>query len=116
MANVENGSLLQSAINSAAVGETVILTDDIILNSRITVSNVVTIDLNGHTITGNINDSYGAIYVGTKGILTIKDNSSGQTGGIINTVGNAVGNYGIVDIYGGTFVGSYALYNFYYNN
>lgn len=116
MANVENGSLLQSAINSAAVGETVILTDDIILNSRITVSNVVTIDLNGHTITGNINDSYGAIYVGTKGILTIKDNSSDQTGGIINTVGNAVGNYGIVDIYGGTFVGNYALYNFYYNN
>lgn len=115
MANVENGAL-QSAINNAAVGETVVLTSDITLTSRVTVSNVVTIDLNGYTITGDINDGYGAIYVGTKGSLTIVDNSSGQTGRIINTIGNAIGNYGIVYIYGGAFVGNYALYNFYYNN
>jgi len=115
MANVENGDL-QSAIDNAAVGEIVVLTSDIVLTNRVTVSNVVTIDFNGYTITCDINDGYGAIYVGTKGVLTIKDSSSGQTGGIINTVGNAIGNYGIVDIYGGTFVGSYALYNFYYNN
>ena len=115
MANVENGAL-QTTINNAAVGETIVLTSDITLTSRITVSNVVTIDLNGYTITGNINDGYGAIYVGTKGVLTIVDNSSEQTGGIVNTVGNAVGNYGIVNIYGGTFTGNYALYNFYYNS
>ena len=115
MANVENGAL-QFAINNAAVDEIVVLTSDIILTSRVTVSNVVTIDLNGHTITGNIDDGYGAIYVGTKGVLTIKDNSSEQTGGIINAVGNAIGNYGIVDIYSGTFIGNYALYNFYYNS
>lgn len=115
MAYVENGAL-QKAIDNAAVGETVVLTNNIILTNRITVSNVVTIDLNGYSIKGDINDGYGAIYVGTKGILTIKDSSSGKTGCIINTIGNAIGNYGIVNIYGGTFTGNYALYNFYYNN
>ena len=115
MANIINGAL-QSAIDNAAVGETLILTSDITLTSRITVSNVVTIDLNGYTITGNINDANGAIYVGTKGVLTIKDSSSKQTGSIVNTIENAIGNYGIVNVYGGTFVGNYALYNFYYND
>lgn len=115
MANVENG-FLQSAIDNAAVGEIVTLTSDITLTNRITVSNIVTIDLNGYSIVGDINDGYGAIYVGTKGILTIKDSSPKQTGKITNNIGNAIGNYGVVEIYGGTFVGNYALYNFYYNN
>lgn len=114
MANVENGAL-QSAIDNAAVGETVVLTENITLTGRVTVSNVVTIDLNGYSIKGDIND-YGTIYVGTKGILTIKDSSSGKTGSITNTVGNAIGNYGIVNIYEGTFIGDYALYNFYYSD
>lgn len=115
MANVKNDAL-QTAIDNAAVGETVVLTKDITLTSRVTVSNVVTIDLNGYVISGSIDDSYGAIYVGTKGILTIKDSSSKQTGGITNTVESAIGNYGIVNIYGGTFIGKYALYNFYYSD
>lgn len=115
MANVKNGAL-QYAIDNAAIGESVVLTNDIVLTSRVTISNVVTIDLNGYTISSNLNDGYGAIYVGTKGILTIKDSSSGKTGCIINTIGNAIGNYGIVNIYGGTFTGNYALYNFFYNN
>ena len=115
MANVES-KVLQNMIDNAAVGETVVLTSDVVLTSRVTVSNVVTIDLNGHSINGDINDGYGAIYVGTKGVLTIKDSSSGKNGCIVNAVGNAVGNYGIVNIYGGTFTGNYALYNFYYNN
>lgn len=115
MANVKNGAL-QSAIDNAVVGETIMLTGDITLTSKITVSNVVTIDLNGYVITGNINGGYGTIYVGTKGVLTIKDSSSKQTGGVANTVGHAIGNYGVVNIYGGTFTGNYALYNFYYSN
>lgn len=115
MIYVKNGSL-QSAINNAVVGETVTLTENIVLDSRVTVSNVVTIDLNGYMITSDIDDGYGAIYVGTKGALTIKDSSSEQTGGIINTVKNAIGNYGTVEIHGGTFTGNYALYNFYYND
>ncbi len=114
MANVENGAL-QTAIDNAAVGETVVLTNDITLTKRITVSNVVTIDLNGYSINSNFDDGYGAIYIGTKGVLTIVDNSSKQTGSIVNTVGNAIGNYGSVTIYNGTFTGNYALYNFYYN-
>lgn len=115
MANIKNGAL-QSAIDNAAVGEVVTLTEDIVLTSRVTVVNVITVDLNGYTITGNINDGYGAIYVGTKGVLTIKDSSSKKTGSIINTIGNAIGNFGIVNIYSGIFTGNYALYNFYYNN
>lgn len=115
MAYVKNGAL-QSAIDNAAVGETVVLTSDITLTNRINVSNVVTIDLNGYVITGNINDSYGAIYIGTKGILTIKDSSSGKTGGITNTVTNAIGNYGIVNIYSGNFTGNCALQNYYYSD
>ena len=115
MANVENGAL-QSAINNAAVGETLVLTSDITLTNRVTVSNVVTIDLNGFSIIGNVDDGYGTIYVGTKGVLTIKDSSNKQTGNITNTIGNVIGNYGIVNIYSGTFTGNYALYNFYYND
>lgn len=115
MANVENGSL-QTAIDNVAVGETVTLTSNITLTSRVTVSNVVTIDLNGYSINGDVNDDYGAIYVGTKGVLTVKDSSSKKTGSITNTLGNAIGNYGVVNIYEGTFVGNYALYNFYYND
>ena len=115
MANVENGSL-QTAIDNVAVGETVTLTSNITLTSKVTVSNVVTIDLNGYSINGNIDGGYGAIYVGTKGVLTIKDSSSKKTGGITNTLGYAIGNYGIVDIYEGTFIGDYALYNFHYND
>ena len=115
MANVENGAL-QTAIDNAVVGETVVLTSDITLTSRVTVSNVVTIDLNGYSIKGNINDDYGVIYVGTKGALTIKDSSSAKTGSITNIVGNAISNYGSVNIYEGTFIGEYALYNFYYND
>ena len=115
MIHVKNGNL-QLAINTAPFGETVVLTSDIVLTSRVSVSDMVTIDLNGHTITGNVDDSYGAIYVGPKGILTIKDSSFGKTGCIINTIENAIGNYGVVNIYDGTFTGKYALYNFYYND
>lgn len=115
MANAENGAL-QTAIDNAAVGETIMLTENIVLTSRVTVANVVTLDLNGYSISGDIDDGYGAIYVGTKGVLTIKDSSSAKTGGITNNIGNAIGNYGSVDIYDGVFVGNYALYNFFYSN
>lgn len=115
MGNVNNNTL-QIAINNAAVDEVITLTEDITITSRITVANIITLDLNGYTISGDINDGYGAIYVGTKGVLTIQDSSLEKAGKIINTIGNAIGNYGEVKIYNGTFVGNYALYNFYYNN
>lgn len=115
MANVENANL-QLAIDNTSIGETVVLVEDITLSSRVTISKEITLDLNGYAIIGNIDDGYGAIYVGKNGNLTIIDSSEGQTGSIINTVQNAIGNYGVVNIYGGTFTGNYALYNFYYSD
>lgn len=110
-----DNNTLQALINSAAIGETIVLSSDVILTSKVTVSKEVTIDLNGYTINGDIDGSYGAIYVNTKGVLTIKDSSPAQTGKISNALGHAIGNYGTVNIYGGAFVGNYALYNFYYD-
>ena len=103
---------LQAVIN-AATNATVKLTNDIFLTSRITVSNSVTLDLNGFSISSDFEDGYGTIYVGTKGALTIVDTSIGGTGRVINMSGNAIGNYGSLIVQGGTFVGGYALYNFY---
>ena len=106
---------LQEVIN-ATTGATVKLTNDIFLTSKITVSNSVTLDLNGFSISSDFNDGYGTIYVGTKGALTIVDTSAEKTGRIINMSGNAIGNYGSLIVQGGTFVGVYALYNFYYSD
>jgi hypothetical protein len=103
---------LQAVIN-AATNATVKLTNDIFLTSRITVSNSVTLDLNGFSVSSDFDDGYGTIYVGTKGTLTITDTSVEKTGRVINMSGNAIGNYGSLTVQGGTFVGKYALYNFY---
>lgn len=103
---------LQAVIN-AATNATVKLTNDIFLTSRITVSNSVTLDLNGFSVSSDFDDGYGTIYVGTKGTLTITDTSVEKTGRVINMSGNAIGNYGSLTVQGGTFVGKYAFYNFY---
>lgn len=115
MTYVENGDL-QLTIDSVNAGETVVLNGDVSLSGKVSISKEIVLDLNGYAITADLDDSYGAIYIGTKGILTIIDNSENKTGSIANTLGNAIGNYGVVNIYGGTFVGNYALYNFFYNN
>lgn len=115
MVYVENNNLL-GVISSAAVGETVVLNNDIVLEERVTISKEIILDLNGHSIVGNLEDDYGAIYVGTKGNLTIIDNSESKNGGISNNLGNAIGNYGIANIYAGTITGNYALYNFHYSD
>lgn len=112
MVNVENNNL-QATIDSVSAGETIVLINDIVLTSKVSISKEITLDLNGYVISGDVDDIYGLIYVGTKGVLTIIDSSEKQTGGIINTVSHAIGNYGVVTIYGGTFTGNYALYNFY---
>lgn len=112
MVNVENNNL-QAIIDSVSTGETIVLMNDIVLTSKVSISKELTLDLNGYVISGDVDDIYGLIYVGTKGALTIINSSEKQTGGITNTVSHAIGNYGIVTIYGGTFTGNYALYNFY---
>lgn len=114
MVNIGTDNL--QAVIDAATNTTVKLTNDIFLTSKITVSNSVTLDLNGFSISSDFDDGYGTIYVGTKGALTITDTSVEKTGRIINMSGNAVGNYGSLTVQGGTFVGVYALYNFYFND
>ena len=97
----------------AATGTTVKLTNDIFLTSKITVSNSVTLDLNGFSISSDFDDGYGTVYIGSSGELTIIDTSAEKTGRIINMSGNAIGNYGSLTVQEGTFIGTYALYNFY---
>ena len=108
-----NFHTLQDAVDAAAAGNTttIKLLENVTLTSRVTVSEELILDLGAFTITAAINDTYGAVYVGMAGNLTI----NATTGGITNTAGHAIGNYGVVTINGGTFTGDYALYNFYYN-
>lgn len=101
------------AMIDAATGTTVKLTNDIFLTSRITVSNSVTLDLNGFSISSDFDDDYGTIYISPNGTLIIIDTSTEKTGRIINMSGNAIGNYGSLTVQEGTFIGTYALYNFY---
>ena len=60
----------------------------------------VTLDLNGCTLSETVTDSYGAIYIGTAGNLTITDSATG--GKIATDGGIVVGNYGTVTVAGGT--------------
>lgn len=106
----------------------ILLGADIELDAKLTISKYITIDLNGHTISGNFYDSLGTVYVGPTGNLIIKDSSEAGTGAITSTETYAIGNYGYVTIFAGTFssTGTYeedsetysypALYNFYYND
>ena len=111
---------LATIVNNAANGATITLNGDVTLTSSLSIKKTITLDLNGHKIDANFTDSYGTIYVGTAGNLTIKDSKG--TGSIVNNNGGIViGNYGTVTILGGTLkTGSNpeknaALYNFYYN-
>lgn len=118
----------EAALRSAvATGGTVVLGADIELtNTFLKVADEVTIDLNGHTISGNFESDYGTVYVGTSGRLYVEDYSEAGTGAITSTKSYAIGNYGDVSIYkmtyssaNGSFSGGEgyaALYNFYYND
>ena len=103
---------LQTKINNATAGDTIKLTGDITLTNGVEVKKQLILDLNGHSISGDVNDDYGVIYIGTAGNLTI--NATGG-GSITNSSNNTIGNFGTVTINGGTITGDYALYNFYYN-
>ena len=107
------------AFAAAQAGATVKLLNDVTLAEKITVKKAVTLDLNGCTLSETVTDSYGAIYIGTAGNLTITDSATG--GKIATDGGIVIGNYGTVTVAGGTIeAGAVAeedtsVYNFYYN-
>jgi len=100
---------LQTKINNATAGDTIKLTGDITLTNRVDVKKQLTIDLNGHNISGNVSGLEGMIYIGIAGNLTIKATVGGS---ITNNGGLAIGNYGNLTVEGGTITGDPALYNF----
>lgn len=110
---------LAEAFAAAEAGATVKLLNNVTLAEKITVKKAVTLDLNGCTLSETVTDSYGAIYIGTAGNLTITDSATG--GKIATNGGIVVGNYGTVTVAGGTIeAGAVAeddtsVYNFYYN-
>lgn len=80
------------------------LAGDIQLTNNLTVDSDVTINLNGHTITGNRNGS--VITVTSGGRLTLKDSNGGGriTGGEVTTTSNYWMYGGGVTVLGGTFI------------
>ncbi len=106
---------LIAAVAGAEAGTEIVLTDDVVLTERLTISKALTIDLGGNTISANFADDYGAIYIGTAGDLTI----TGE-GTITSANTYAVGNYGKLTVNGATLEttadGYAALYNFYFND
>ncbi len=68
---------LQDAIDAASSGETIKLVSDVALDAQLTVSNTVTLDLNGYTVTASDGISLSAD-------LTVNDSSTDGTGVITN--------------------------------
>ena len=110
---------LSDAFDAAEDGATVKLLNDAELAEKVTIKTALTLDLNGCTLSETVTDSYGAIYIGTAGNLTITDSATG--GKIATDGGIVIGNYGTVTVAGGTIeAGAVAeedasIYNFYYN-
>lgn len=93
------------AFEAAKAGDTVTLLKDYIGAVSYNGTVDVIFDLNGHTITANTGDAF---TVNKNGALTIVDNSSGQTGGIISLAKNALRvdyRSGVVTVKGGIFEG-----------
>lgn len=80
-----------AAVNSQATNPTLKLLGDVSGISTVqTISNSMTLDLNGHTLSGTVSEM---LKVNSDIIVTITDGSSGQTG-VISSVGTATsGNY-----------------------
>jgi len=101
---------LQTAIDEAENGATIVLPDDVLESVTIPEGKEITIDLNGCSITGD-SSFYGAIY--NKGILTIVGNGTVMD---LSSSKYAVCNYttaSVLNIKGGTYVSrnTYAIYN-----
>ncbi len=113
---VAEGDALSKLINSATDGDEVKLTQDYTINSTVTISKSITLDLNGHSIktTSSFSTDHQAMLKidDPKVNVTIKDNSAEKTGtvefsdGNINNVIDVCAVFvrqGSVTIAGGTF-------------
>ena len=93
---------LQEAINAATEGQTVIVLENIELESTVTVASdkVVTLDLNGKTISGVCNSGQGHMFmVQNTADLTVKDSSENKEGKI--TYARGTSNTGwVIDLEG----------------
>ena len=116
---------LADAIGAAGAA-TIKLTQAATLTEKVTISSKTVIDLNGYTLTENVDPGdgydYGAFYVGTNGELTITDSSEGANGKIASNGDVVIGNYGTVTVDAGTIESAngdntvdVSIYNFYYN-
>ena len=115
---------LADAVESVKSGQTIKLIKDVTIDEYITISKSITLDLNGKTITHNgAFVGYGAIYVTTKGNLTVNDTSLEKTGAIVSTTDAVFGVYGTLTVNAGSFTAGYyegwgdleAVYVMYYN-
>lgn len=105
---------LAEAINKANVGDTILLVNNTTETITVDGNAVITIDLNGHTITNNIKNADGTSAIGhtitNNGNLTIKDSSDNHMGTIDNiSHGKAAlfnSNTGTVTIEGGSYTRS----------
>ena len=111
----ERYETLPEAVAAAQAGDTIVLLTDTELTERLTVSKQITLDLNGKTVTADFTDDFGAIYIGTKGDLTVTGN-----GTVISKQDIVFANYGKITVENGTFKSegetyNAALYNMYNN-
>lgn len=114
--DIESWPALQDVINSAASGDTIVLTEDLTAGEAdsaliIPAGKNLTLDLNGHTLDRNLNEGVftgSAIYVSTSAILTIRDSGAPKgavTGGYSDN-GGGVSNYGTLILEGGCITGN----------
>lgn len=108
---------LQDAFNEATSGDTIILLDEVTVDSMLKVegNKSVTLDLNGHTITaGSLSETNNMVLYITNGDTVIINDSVGG-GGIVNNsyYGYAILNQGTLVVNNGTFIGDTALWNGY---
>lgn len=88
-------------------GATVVLENDITVQDTLTVTNDITLDLNGYTLS-NAGEFFALSVSGKEATLTLKDSSSEQTGAVYGGKGGSnqavrVTGGAIVDIYGGNY-------------
>ena len=103
---------LNAAYSKVNAGNTIVILNDV-PNTELTgicIQKVITVDLNGHTVSGSgytlSGKNYGWTFYVYKGSLTINDSSEHKTGKIIGTSrGISCANNGSVTINGGTVEG-----------